>query len=250
MMRHSSTFIPSAFSTNNNWLPSRVRKKPHSLSPICLARRSKSPAKESSEQDEPKPVPNPPPVRDVQSAYSIGETIKESPALNSTLMNAMRDYFGDDGREVQDYMKRPRNEKGQPMFRAVLVGSGPRELLAIQKLRASGIMKGLYYCPDDERVCVIEMSKYGRSATVSAYFDEEEVVRFAKWAVADAVFVGPDRGNCIGKESETALAIAGITVFPHDVTAAIADGQLDVAECLAALVEEDDEGATAEQLVE
>jgi len=192
--------------------------------------------------------PAKPDARDVEAANSLGETL-ESPALNSTLMNAMRDYFGDDGRELQDYMKRPRNPQGEPMFRVVLVGSGPREVLTVQKLKESGVISGLYYCPDEDRVCVLDMSKYARSATVSANYDEGDVVRFAKWVVADAVFVGPDRGGRISKESEAALAAAGITLFPHDVSAAIADGSLEVSECLATLAEESAE-PTTEQFVE
>lgn len=194
----------------------------------------------------------PPPASsagDVASAYSLGETLKDSPLLNSTLLNAMRDYFGDDGREVQDYMKRPRNDRGEPMFRVVLVGSGPAELEAIQKLKESGVIAGLYYCPDEDAVCDIQMSKFGQTATVSAYYSQEDVVRFSKWIVADAVFVGPDRDGCMSKESESALAEAGITLFPHDVCAAIADGSMSVVDCFMPLADEF-EGAPTEQLVE
>lgn len=186
---------------------------------------------------------------DVASAYSVGEALKESPLLNSTLMNAMRDYFGDDGREVQDYMKRPRNKKGELMFRVVVVGSGKREVETMKRFKESGVIMGLYYCADEDGVCDLEMSRYGQSATVSAIENQEEVVRFAKWVVADAVFVGPEREGCISKESETALAAAGITVFPHDVSAAIANGTLEVSECLSALVN-DEGGSPAEELVE
>lgn len=196
----------------------------------------------------PPPV-SPSPTGDVASAYSLGETLKDSPLLNSTLLNAMRDYFGDDGREVQDYMKRPRNARGEPMFRVVLVGSGPAELEAIQKLKESGVISGLYYCPDEDAVCDIQMSKFGQSATVSAYYSQEDVVRFSKWVVADAVFVGPDRDGCISNESESALAEAGITLFPHDVCAAVADGSMSVLDCLKPL-DDDSENAPAEQLVE
>lgn len=200
----------------------------------------------------PKPLSKPaqpdPQTSDVASAYSLGETLKDSPLLNSTLMNAMRDYFGDDGREVQDYMKRPRNDAGEPMFRVILVGSGPSELNLIQKLHDSGVVSGLYYCPDEGRVCDIQMNKFGVSATVSAYASQEDVVRFAKWIVADAVFVGPDRADCVSKVSEAALAEAGITLFPFDVSAAIVRGAMDVAECLAPLADEED--TPAEQLVE
>lgn len=195
------------------------------------------------------PPATPPSSGDVGSAYSLGETLKESPVLNSTLLNAMRDYFGDDGREVQDYMKRKRNAKGEPMFRVVLVGSGPAELEAIQKLKESGVISGLYYCPDEDAVCDIQMSQFGRSATVSAYYSQEDVVRFTQWIVADAVFVGPDREGCINKESEAALAAAGITFFPHDVSAAIASGSMSALDCLMPLVDDSEEAPT-EQLVE
>lgn len=169
--------------------------------------------------------------------------------LNSTLLNAMRDYFGDDGREVQDYMKRRRNDRGEPMFRVVVVGSGDAELDAMRMLKESRVITGLYYCPDEDAVCNIAMSKYGQSATVSANYSQSDVVRFSKWIVADAVFVGPDREGCISKESETQLAEAGITVYPHDVTAAIANGSMKALDCLMPLLD-DSEDAPAEQLVE
>lgn len=221
-----------------------------------------NPPPSSTPSNEEQPLPPPPPLQaprkgdnpppapsgDVAGAYSLGETLKESPLLNSTLMNAMRDYFGDDGREVQDYMKRRRNARGEPMFRVVLVGSGPAELKAIQMLKESGVVLGLYYCPDQDAVCDIDMSKFGQSATVSAYYNED-VVRFSKWVVADAVFVGPEHEGCISKESETQLAEAGITVFPHDVTAAIADGSMSALDCLLPLVDNNEESPT-EQLVE
>lgn len=181
------------------------------------------------------------------AAYSVSETFKDSPLLNSTLMNAMRDYFGDDGREIQDYMKRPLNSANEPMFRIVVIGSGAREVAAAQAFSRSGVISGLYYCPDEDAACHIEMSKHARSATVSAYKRPADVVRFAKWCVADAVFVGPEREGCISRESEKLLADAGITLFPHDVTAAIADGTLDVRECLAPLAETEEE---EERLVE
>lgn len=187
-------------------------------------------------------------TRDVASAYSLGETLKESPLLNSTLMNAMRDYFGDDGREVQEYMKRPRNDKGEPMFRVVVVGSGPREVETMKALKESDVITGLYYCADIDGVCNLDMSRYGQSATVGVK-NSADVVRFAKWVVADAVFVGPDREGCISKESEGELAAAGITVFAHDVSAAIAEGSMGVLDCLSPLAEGGDE-MPAEQLVE
>lgn len=186
---------------------------------------------------------------DVGGAYSVGEALKGSPAMNSTLMNAMRDYFGDDGREVQDYMKRPRNAADAPMFRVVVIGSGVNEIEMARRLHESGVISGLYYCADEGEEGNEEMEKYACSTGVSARDNEEQVVRFATWAVADAVFVGPDREGWIGKESETALASAGITLFPHDVSAAIGNGTLDVSQCLATLAEDLEEPA-AEQLLE
>lgn len=192
------------------------------------------------------PKPSRPPRLD---AYNIAETVKDSPSLNSVLMNAMRDYFGDDGREVQEYMQRQLNADGKAMFRVVVVGSGGRELETMKKLSESGVITGLYYCADEEAVCDLEMSKYGRSSVVSAYNKQGDVVAFSKWCVADAVFVGPDREGCINRESEKMLADAGITVFPHDVTAAIADGLLEVSECLEPLIDEESDLST-EELVE
>lgn len=176
---------------------------------------------------------------DVKQAYSLGDTLKDSPALNSTLMNAMRDYFGDDGREVQDYFKRPVNEKGEPMFRVIVVGAGARELETVKRLDDSGVVTGLYYCPDTTQESELEFADYAASTTVSSD-NPAEIVRFAKWCVADAVFVGPDRGHCIDKENEAALAEAGITLFPYDVSAAIADGTLSVKECLSSIIDQED----------
>lgn len=186
---------------------------------------------------------------DVASAYNIGDTVKESPSLNSTLMNAMRDYFGDDGREVQDYMKRPRNDDGQPMFRVVVIGSGPREVELMKRLKESDVIMGLYYCADAAGVCDLEMSQYGRSSTISG-LKSEDVVRFCKWVVADAVFVGPDREGVIERESEGELAAAGITVFQHDVSEQVSNGDMDVFQCLSGLEGEEEGDEKEEALVE
>ena len=186
---------------------------------------------------------------DVEEAYSLGDTLKTSTTLNNTLMNAMHDYFGDDAREVQDYFERPVNENGDPMFRVVVVGASERELETVKRLHDSGIITGLYYCPEIPDVCELDFQGYATSTTVSANDDPWEVVRFAKWSVSDAVFVGPDRDGCIGKDAEAALAAAGITVFPHDVSAAIADGTLSVKDCLSSIIEQED-AQGAEALVE
>lgn len=188
---------------------------------------------------------------DVNAAPNIGESLKDSPILNSTLLNAMRDYFGDDGREIQDYIKRPRNDSGEPMFRVLIIGSESRELELAKRLHDSGVIMGLYYSPDQEAVCDLDMSKYGQSTFVSANFSMEEVVAFAQWSVSDAVFIGPDKQGCVDKESEKALATAEITLFQHDVSEAIAEGQLDVRDCLRSIAEKEEETeSSAEQLVE
>lgn len=165
----------------------------------------------------------------------------------------MRDYFGDDGREIQDYMKRQVNKAGKPTYRVVLVGSGPREVETARRLSESNLISGLYYCPDMDAVCEISMKDFARSATVGAFAKEQDVVTFAKWCVADAVFVGPDRQHCISRQCEQELAAEGITVFAHDISAAIAEGKLSVAECLQGLAEEEEEKSSdvnGEKLVE
>ncbi|KAI0564578.1 hypothetical protein FGB62_25g247 [Gracilaria domingensis] len=213
-------------------------------------------AAQKSSKRSPRPTPRqkPRPKRaETQSdvkAYSIGDTLRDSPHLSSTLLTAMRDYFGDDGREVQDYMKRPRTENGEPMFRCVIVGSGRRELQLAKTLIDSGVICGLYYCPDHDVACDIEMNKYAQSTTVSAEERPKDVVRFAKWCVADAVFIGPDRQERISREDESVLAEAKITVFPHDVSAALADGSMDVKECLFPLAQGEEEVPADEQLLE
>lgn len=170
---------------------------------------------------------------------------------NATLMQAMGDYFGDDGRELDDYAKRPRNAGGKVMLRVLLVGSGKAEVATAGELKGSGRVRGLYYCPDEGTGCDVGMEGVATSSTVRATGMEEEIVHFCKWACVDCVFVGPDRAGCIGQETEAALAGDGITVFPHDVSAAIAAGSMSVDDCLATISEELDAVAPpAEQLVE
>lgn len=186
---------------------------------------------------------------DVGDSYSLSETLKESPRLNSWKMNAMRDYFGDDGREVEKYTKRARNASGAPMFRVLVIGSGDRELIVAKRLAKSDVVVAVYYCPDEPAVCEVEFAPYATSTGFSATEEPSEVTRFAAWALVDAVFVGPDRPDAVGKETETALAEAGVTLFSWDVSAMVAEGEMGAEECLAALAESA-EPMTAEQLVE
>lgn len=171
--------------------------------------------------------------------------------INAGLMQAMGDYFGDDGRELDDYSKRPRNAAGKVTLRVLLVGSGPAEVAAAKELKASKRMRGLYYCPNEAGACEMDMESLATSSTVGATGMEEEIVHFCKWACVDCVFVGPDRVGCIGKTTEAALAAEGITVFQNDVSAAIAAGTMSVDDCFATISEELDAVAPpTEQLVE
>lgn len=172
---------------------------------------------------------------------------------NSALMQAMSDYFGDDGRELEEYMKHPRNAAGEIMLRVLLIGSGASEVSLARIIDKSDRARGLYYTPDSLEVNEEEhgLSGIAENCSVAAYNMETEIVKFCKWALVDVVFVGPDRQGCIGKESEADLAASGITVFPHDVSAAIVEGSLSVKECLKSLSEEIEERSQSnEQLVE
>lgn len=180
-------------------------------------------------------------------AYSISDSLRDSPQLNSTLMNAMRDYFGDDGRELQDYMKRPRTDAGDAMFRCVILGCGKRERELAQALVESGLMSGLYYCAVDGMACDVGMDALAKTTADSTRVEQYDLVGFAKWCVADAVFIGGEQQNHLSKESEAELAEGGITVFPHDVSAAIASGSMQVKECLLPLAEADEEDSEAEE---
>lgn len=228
----------------------RVRRKPLACAtrPGRAEQRAEQRAERPKRPKRPKRAATPPSGGAGEGADGLG-TAGESAAGRGALVTAMGDYFGDDGREVGEYLRRPRTADGRGMFRVVVVGSGAREGLLLRALRGSGAVRGLYYCPDEGRVCDLEMEQVGVSATVSAYARQEDMVRFAKWIVADAVFVGPDRGDCVGRESEAALAAAGITVFGAEVGRAIVEGDLGVDECLQPL-DEGDAGGPAEALVE
>lgn len=182
----------------------------------------------------------------------LGSTgVSSSSRSNATLMQAMGDYFGDDGRELDDYAKRPRNAAGKVKLRVLLVGSGKAEAATARELKASGRVRGLYYCPDEGTACDLNMGQLATSSTVRAKGMEEEIVHFCKWACVDCVFAGPDHDGCIGQATEAALAAIGITVFQHDVSAAIAAGTMSVDDCLATISEELDAVAPpGEQLVE
>lgn len=173
--------------------------------------------------------------------------------VNSALMQAMSDYFGDDGRELEEYTKHPRNAAGEIVLRVLLIGSGEAEVALAHIIHKSDRARGLYYAPDDTNVTEeqLGLTDIAQSCTVGAYDREKDIIRFCEWAFVDVVFVGPDRNGCIGKETEAALAELGVTVFPHDVSAAIAAGTMSVTECFRSLSEEIEENARPnEQLVE
>lgn len=198
----------------------------------------------------------------------LGETADSEPLYTSSLMTAMRDYFGDDGREVQDYMNRPKNEQGKPLFRIVIVGNGDTDIELARRLRESGLMRGLYYVGDNENrlyptedgetrsveearkegLVMTDMAKYADLANEDEAFSGEDVVTFSTWCVADGVFMGEKRAKECGREVESALADMGITMFAPDVGKAIARGELDIFECLSSLI--DEEGDGAESLIE
>jgi hypothetical protein len=183
-------------------------------------------------------------------ATTLGTTSGTS-RINAGLMQAMGDYFGDDGRELDDYAKRPRNAARKVMLRVLLVGSGAGEVAAARALRESKRVRGLYYCPDDAGTRSEEMEALATCSTVGATGMEAEIVHFCSWAFVDCVFVGPDRAGSIGQATEAALAAEGITLFQHDVSAAIAAGAMTVDECFASISEELDAVAPpADQLVE
>jgi hypothetical protein len=203
------------------------------------ARRHSSRGPPSSAEPEPEPEP-------LGTASS-----PEKPVVNAAVMQAMSDYFGDDGRELDDYLKRPCNDAGAVMLRVLIIGSGPAEIATAKMLGASDRVCGLYYCPDQAVVCDIAMEPFANSSRIGAYAGAQAILGFCKWARVDAVFVGPDRAACGGSEAEALFAAEGITMFPHDVSAAIADGSLTVVDCFAALGEEFERSAApSDQLVE
>lgn len=203
-----------------------------------------------------------------EGTQNLGETADSEPLFTSSLMTAMRDYFGDDGREVQDYMKRPRNEQSKPMFRVVIAGNGDDDIELAKRLQESKLMRGLYYVGDNEDrlyptedgdiksveqarkegLVMTDMAKYADVANENEGFSGDHVVSFAIWCVADAVFMGEERAGDCGDKVESALADAGITMFAPDVGKAIVRGELDVMECLLPLISDEEDGA--ESLIE
>lgn len=223
---------------------------------------------------------------------SLGET-PGAAQYNSTLLTAMRDYFGDDGREMQDYMMRPREAGGKkrPLFRLLIAGvdaSLARALHASQRWRA------LYYlCPppppgpegeaeaERRRVVVLDeddvwepefmenhqLNEYVRAADLpdddadkwaqragepDAPLDADAVVAFARWAAVDAVFLVDAAPGLDAERLQPALAEFGVTVYGADVSRAVVDGSLDVAECLSSLAgaAEEGGGSVGETLLE
>lgn len=206
--------------------------------------------------------------RESERGQDLGETADAEPLYTSSLMTAMRDYFGDDGREVEDYMNRPKNEQGKPLFRIVIAGNGDTDIELARRLKESGLMRGLYYVGDNENrlyptedgevksveearkegLVMTDMAKYADLANEDEAFSGENVVTFSTWCVADGVFMGEERAKECSREVESALAEMGITMFAPDVGKAIARGELDILECLSSLI--DEEGDGAESLIE
>jgi Phosphoribosylglycinamide synthetase, N domain len=210
--------------------------------PVSCA--SPKPPKRKGNHPKPSSAPAPP--------MRLGATTASgSSRSNAGLMQAMGDYFGDDGRELDDYAKRPRNADGKVMLRVLLVGSGPAEVATAKELHASKRVRGLYYCPDEAGAREEAMEPLANTSTVGAIGMEREIVEFCRWACVDCVFVGPDKVGCLGQATEAELAADGITVFQHDVSAAVAAGTMNVDGCFATISEELDAVAPpAEQLVE
>lgn len=152
--------------------------------------------------------------------------------LESSLLSSMRDYFGDDGREAEAFCSRPRSKSGLPMFRVLIVGSTDAELALAKALSACNTVMGVYYAPDNANVCDVRFAPYGTSTVVSSD-DPEGILDFARWALVDAVFVGSGRQDAVPANVEAELANSGVTLFPHDVSDAVADGTLDPQDCLA-----------------
>lgn len=220
----------------------------HRPSPVC-ASAVKRPARPAEDAGEGSAI-----GKDGSDAARLGTaSTPGEPRVNVALMQAMGDYFGDDGREVDDYSKRPRNEAGKVMLRVLLVGSSEEEVATAKVLSESKRVRGLYYCADEGGSCSLEMEQFGHSSTVAADGPqvEADIIKFCKWAFVDAVFVGPSREGAVGADTEAELAAAGVTLFSHDIAGALAAGSMSVDDCFATISEELDTVAPpAEQLVE
>lgn len=213
-----------------------ARGRPHhrSSTPRCTATGGGQPEAQTPppEDGKPKPVLQPPPVRPTDAG--AGDAPEAPAHLRSGMYSAMQQYFGDDGREVDSFCKRPTTDDGRPMYRVLVLGSGVRELALVRALEACPTVNGLYYAPNEEGVCALGWPPLATS-TGHAAADADGALRFARWALVDAIFVGPDHAGAMPPDVEKELAAAAVTVFPHDVSAAVADGALDPADCLAPL---------------
>lgn len=180
------------------------------------------------------------------SVESISETMK-NPMMNSQILDAMRDYFGDDGREVEEYTSRPKNEDGMPQFRVAVIGSSEKEVAVAKVLMESGRVFGLYYCTEDvedgyeskDRMNynTLAVSKYCNYVKITEPKDEQ-VFGFCQWARVDAVFAGSDHDYTPSKELESDLAKHGVTFFARDVSAAVVSGDISVHDCFSGLTKE------------
>lgn len=98
------------------------------------------------------PAPRPERPADIDEAT----TLSPQPLYNSTLLSAMRDYFGDDGREVDEYTRRPRAaETNELLFRVVLAGI---DVPLARALFKSGLCVAVYYVAprgDDREMRVV-----------------------------------------------------------------------------------------------
>lgn len=162
-------------------------------------------------------------------------------------MAAMGDYFGDDGRELEDYLQRPRGPSG-PALRVLIIGSGAPEARLASTLVASGRMRGLYYAASADGAGAMADVGSASDSTVAAGA-VDDVVRFCRWAFVDCVFVGSG-ATAVGVKVEAQLAADGVTVFAGDVSAAVEKGAMSVDDCFASISEELDEAAPSTQLVE
>lgn len=187
---------------------------------------------------------------DLDSANKLSDPIKDSPVLNSTLLNSMRDYFGDDGREVEEYMKRPRSEDGRPLFRVLIAGASDQDMKLAKQLVADEVTMGLYFVAEQNAECTSEMSELACLVAEDVTNDQfaDTIVGFAQWAVADAVFVGGCMDADGVRDVERRLAEMGVTVFASDVGAAISEGKMEAFETLRP-IGGDEDGAN-EQLLE
>ena len=216
--------------------PSLCKRRPRMSSSTGEDKSAQVPPENETKNPE-RNVLQPPPIRRTGAPEADVQSVQSKVQLQSSLLTAMRDYFGDDGREADDFCKRPTTDDGTPMFRILIVGSGERELALAKSLAECDCVMGLYYTPPVPNTCDVRFADYATS-TGTATDDPDGFLSFAQWALVDAIFVGPDFPGAVPKDVEAKLANEAITVFPHDVSAAVADGTLDPAVCLAPLGDE------------